>query len=166
MKAHRACDWVWWAVKHWGTRDGGNIVCVWTPNPPPNPSHASLWQCALGKKNKKLRHRNRYTMLWNINSRCCSLPTTGKRAMQVACVCVGVRAHLWTYTQDAQMCVLVLSPFALVFYTCGGGDSLWICNQQTWCCFGIGCLYIWWASCFYLRSTDALSKACVGRAAF
>lgn len=125
------------------------------------------------KKKKKLRHR--YTMLWNINSHCCSLPTAGKRAMRVMWVCVGVCVGVGVWAHlciCVRMCTHVLSPFALVFYKCGGGGcvlsrhSVWIYYEQTRCCFGTGCLYIWWASCFYLHSTDVLSKACVGRAAF
>lgn len=70
------------------------------------------------------------------------------------------------------MCTHALSPFALVFYKCGGGGcvlsrhSARIYYQQTACCLGMEALYIWRASHFYLHSADVLSEACVGRAAF
>lgn len=172
MKAHRTCDWVWRAVKHWGTRDGGNIVCVWTPNHLPNPSHTfPLAVCPWKKKNLRERERHRYTMLWNINSHCCSLPTAGKRAMQVmwAWMHAWVCEHIYE-CQCISVCTPVWSPFALVFYKCGGGGcalsrhSGCIYYQQMWRCLGMGCLC--WASHFYLRSTDVLCKACVGRAGF
>lgn len=72
--------------------------------------------------------------------------------------------------QCISVCTPVWSPFALVFYKCGGGGcalsrhSGCIYYQQMWRCLGMGCLC--WASHFYLRSTDVLCKACVGRAGF
>lgn len=176
MKAHRTCDWVWRAVKHWGTRDGGNIVCVWTPNPSTKtPPTLSLWQCALEKREKKNGDGETDTLCCETLIATAAVCLQLKREQCRSCesVCGGV--CVWEHIYEcicSRMCMHVLSPFALVFYKCGGGGgvlsrhSVWIYYQQTRCCFGTGRLYIWWASRFYLRSTDALSKACVGRAAF
>lgn len=96
------------ALRH--KRWGKYCLCLNTQPLHQNPSHAfPLAVCPWKKGKKKRRRRNRYTMLWNINSHCCSLPTAEKRAMQVMweCVwgCVCLRAHLWMYMlQDVHAC--------------------------------------------------------------
>lgn len=159
------------ALRH--ERWGKYCLCLNTqPSTKPLP-HFPSGGVPLKKINlrERERERHRYTMLWNINSHCCSLPTAGKRAMQVmwAWMHAWVCEHIYE-CQCISVCMPVWSPFALVFYKCGGGGcalsrhSGCIYYQQMWRCLGMGCLC--WASHFYLRSTDVLCKACVGRAGF
>lgn len=158
-----------WSIE---AREMGEILSVSEhPTIYQTPPTLSLWRCALEKKKIWERERDTDTMLWNINSHCCSLPTAGKRAMQVmwAWMHAWVCEHIYE-CQCISVCTPVWSPFALVFYKCGGGGcalsrhSGCIYYQQMWRCLGMGCLC--WASHFYLRSTDVLCKACVGRAGF
>lgn len=167
MKAQCTCDWVWKAVKHWGTSDWGGGVLSASAHPTFHkaPPTLSLWQHCFGKK--KLGERRGYIQM------CCETLIVAADVRLQPQRAAGSRDGVREPIGECIIFIPLLRPFASVFYECGGvgcvlsRPSLWIYYRHAvlfWggmvaCCIGR-------AKRFYLRSTDAPAKACVGRAAF
>lgn len=174
MKAQHTCDWVWWAVKHWGTRDGGKYCqCLNT-----QPSTELLLRFPSGSVPLEKKKTETHTTLWVESliataAVCLQLQREQCRSCEQCrlCVCICVWAHLRMYMhQDVHACLEPICFSALWMW------RRWSCIRKTFCVniLPTNTVLFWDGMVVYMVNQlllsslhrRPLSKACVGRAAF